>query len=716
MEPRDSLTLHDDGRITGFAYFSVDLQATPVQLESESGDDSGDDGDGDSESGDDSEAEADAITPQSYDPKLNEIDIAWYTGATVKRWSWDDGVYYLTLSMDPSHRQRLERLNNRAPLLNGHRSGTIDDQLGVIKPGSARIEGIRGLARVRMSSAPEDAGRVMKIATGIAPNASVGVEIHESQVTEAKDGQPKHVLATDWEPHEISSVPMGADDNAGTLAGDGRPPKLPTREPQNETGASTMPGTDETKAAVEAAKLRATTIMQLGHKHNVPPEKLQELVASDKSELQVRGEILDLRAAQDEALALSAASDAATGHIEGGQTEHQKRMKTVEEYLLWKCEPPWTDAKGKTHGFALTDGARQWFGYSALEICRADLRARRMQHRGMSRDRLAGHMLRPIAVELGREFQVFGTGVLGGVDAADLPSVMANVANKFLQAAWDREERTYEPWTGRMVLPDFKPALIAKLGSAPAVEDLLPDGTFQRGSVVDAGETIALVTGGKILPLTRRAIVNDDLGSLQRIPTSFGASTSDWRSRAVYSVLTENPDMLSTGQPFLSAAHNNIIAAGAGVTADVATTPAIEATWLLMRRQIDIENEDEDDTRIRVMPRFILHPTGQSVRWDQYYGAYTPNQPDDVVPARFRRFQLIDEILLDDHSPDEWYMIADPGRGQPAVMTATLEGNPPGPFLQWREGFETDGMELKVRDDFQASAAEERSIARNAGA
>ena len=64
-----------------------------------------------------------------------------------------------------------------------------------------------------------------------------------------------------------------------------------------------------------------------------------------------------------------------------------------------------------------------------------------------------------------------------------------------------------------MTLPDFKPALIAKLGSAPAVEDLLPDGTFQRGTVVDAGETIALVTGGKILPLTRRAIINDDLMS-----------------------------------------------------------------------------------------------------------------------------------------------------------------------------------------------------------
>lgn len=152
------------------------------------------------------------LRSSSYSESDNTIDIIWSTGADVLREDWD-GSYVERLSMEPSA-VRLDRLNSGAPFLNTHRSDDLGDVIGSIVPGSARIEDGKGLATVKLSGAACDADTVLKIREGVIKNISVGYWTHHSIRQAGEKGQPDVLFVDDWEPLEISAVPIPADAGA----------------------------------------------------------------------------------------------------------------------------------------------------------------------------------------------------------------------------------------------------------------------------------------------------------------------------------------------------------------------------------------------------------------------------------------------------------------------------------------------------------------------
>jgi hypothetical protein len=104
-------------------------------------------------------------------------------------------------------------MNSGAPLLNTHSDWSLEDVIGSVVPGSARISGGRGLATVKLSSAAGDADTVIKIKTGIVRNISVGYVVHRVEIIE-RDRDVPIWRVVDWEPIEISAVPIPADPGA----------------------------------------------------------------------------------------------------------------------------------------------------------------------------------------------------------------------------------------------------------------------------------------------------------------------------------------------------------------------------------------------------------------------------------------------------------------------------------------------------------------------
>lgn len=78
-------------------------------------------------------------------------------------------------------------------------------------PGTAKIEGGRGVATVLLSKARGVADTVQKILEGVIRNISVGYWLHKVVKTEADDGSVARHDVVDWEPLEISAVPVPAD-------------------------------------------------------------------------------------------------------------------------------------------------------------------------------------------------------------------------------------------------------------------------------------------------------------------------------------------------------------------------------------------------------------------------------------------------------------------------------------------------------------------------
>ena len=211
---------------------------------------------------------------ETFDADANTVEIVWTTGASVRRYDWWDGTEYdEVLSVDPKS-VRLERLNLGAPFLDSHCSYGCDNVIGAVVPGSAKIEDGRGLARIQLSKAPGVADTVQKIREGVIRNVSVGYWIHKVEKTEADDGTVARWDVVDWEPLEISAVPIPADaasqirsEQAGS-EGDG--PKLraclvvtrtpasgPSPKARGESPMATKPAKPKSQRAKSPAELEA---------------------------------------------------------------------------------------------------------------------------------------------------------------------------------------------------------------------------------------------------------------------------------------------------------------------------------------------------------------------------------------------------------------------------------------------------------------------------
>lgn len=157
------------------------------------------------------------VRAASYDEGQNTVDVIWTTGATVRRVSWMDGEFDEELVVD-ARSVRLDRLNSGAPFLDTHSRFALENVLGSVVRGTARLEGGKGYATIKLSTADDARDRVARIIEGTVSNVSVGYRIHAVEKKE-RDGQVTLHRVIDWEPWEISAVPVPADPGSSIRSG-----------------------------------------------------------------------------------------------------------------------------------------------------------------------------------------------------------------------------------------------------------------------------------------------------------------------------------------------------------------------------------------------------------------------------------------------------------------------------------------------------------------
>lgn len=153
------------------------------------------------------------LEPTTFNAELGTVELCFTTGASVRRFDLWQGVEYdEVLDVSPKS-VRMDRLTSgAAPLLNSHESEDLDCVIGSIT--EAWIKDGNGYARARLSSIEEHAGIVANVQAGVIRNVSFGYIVHRFEVSKAKQGGIEIRKAVDWEPYEISLVPIGADPGA----------------------------------------------------------------------------------------------------------------------------------------------------------------------------------------------------------------------------------------------------------------------------------------------------------------------------------------------------------------------------------------------------------------------------------------------------------------------------------------------------------------------
>ena len=583
----------------------------------------------------------------------------------------------------------LSRLNEGAAVILNHGMDAIENSglRSVGRTTMAWLQAGRGYVEVKMSRREGMEGLLQDIKDNLIPGVSVGYRIIEKTLIAQEEGQPAKYRVTKWQPVEITLCDIPADPTVGigkrsieeekTIMTEAVKEKPVDKEIVQEVRSETVSIAPDLKevekrAADEGAKLERARISGIGSA--VRTVGLDEKFANDLIE---RGITLDEARQKifDELAKRQAKSPTIHyGDVTTTVDENETRQEHMIDALLYRADP----SRNK-----MTDGGRRFAGLRLLDFARSSVEARGIKTEGMY----------PMAIAE-RAFMA----------TSDLPLILSNVANKSLRTAYEAAPRTFTTWARRTTAPDFKTINRIFMSDAPKLEKVTENGEFKRGIVTEGQETYQLATVGKVIGLTRQAIVNDDMSAFTRIPAMFATAAANYESDIVYGIMTANAALADGSALFHAANHINLTSTGTVI--DIAS---LGVARKLMRLQ-----KTPQGVVMNLSPRYLIVPAAlETLAWQFTNPPIFPVQSSAANPFLGELVTVV-EGRLDANSATAWYLAADPMQID-TIEYCYLEGNE-GVYIETRQGFDVDGMEIKARLDFAAKAIDYRGLYKNVGA
>lgn len=287
--------------------------------------------------------------------------------------------------------------------------------------------------------------------------------------------------------------------------------------------------------------------------------------------------------------------------------------------------------------------------------------------------------------------------------SSDFSLLLADTVNRTLRANYNMATSAIRRLARETTAADFRTKHRLMLDSSGlTLEKVNEHGEFKSGTMSEGEETYKIDSFGRIFGITRKALVNDDVGAFADISRRLGAAAAAFEAQFLFDLLVSNSGLgpvMKDGQTLFHSTHSNVSGSGA---APSETT--LKAARLAMRRQTGLSGG-----MIVVEPAFVLIPPDLETDTEKLLTAIRAIQVSDVNV--FSKLQLVVEPRFTDAY--RWYVVADPA-AMDGLEFAYLAGAP-GPQTQSRAGFEVDGIEVKVRLDYGAGFVDHRGWYSNAG-
>ena len=330
----------------------------------------------------------------------------------------------------------------------------------------------------------------------------------------------------------------------------------------------------------------------------------------------------------------------------------------------------------------LTEQARSFVPFSLLDCARHLLERRGENVRGMDRTKIVERSL---------------------MAASEFPELLANTANKSLRDMYAVQANSWRAWCRVGTMPDFKVTSRVALSGAPTLEKVPETGAIRRGALTEQAEKYKLETYAKIVPISRQAIINDDLSGFTKVPAQFAVSAATLEEDLVYGILTANAAMADAVTLF-NATHKNA-SVGAGSALAIA---GLNAARALLRNQTGL-----DGKYLNLNVAYILVPAALETTAEQLTLPFGSVTVGNINPFSGRLVH-VPQPRLDVASQIVWYAVIAPQFGD-TIEVSYLEGQN-GPRIESRTGFDVEGVEIKCALDVGAKAIDWRGMVRSAGA
>jgi len=672
-----------------------------------------------------------AITaPATVDRAARTVEVVWSTGARARNFVPALGLITEELEMSPNA-VRMEALRSgRAPVLDTHRRCGARDVLGRVT--AARLERGRGYATLQFSTAADVEPVWQRIADGTLRAVSVGYRVHRYEPRpDAATGETVH-RAVDWEPFEISVVPVPVDRDASVRgeAPQGAPaiaiePALPDEDPPmpettpeapatpaaRDVPAPSAPSTPTQETTVTTSPAPAAPSVPA-----TPPEPTRAAPDLDavRAEAQrtERERIAGIDTAVEAARALLPAeriTPIRTEAISAGWTGDQAR-RALFDALVAQGPRPSIPARPETgpsqdDPAQILDAMAEALAARAMPGYQPQGAGRHAEFMGWRPSDMIGELLRvrgersvPRNPTLLAE-RAFHT-------SSDFPLLLAAAANKMLLAAYQPAQPTYRQIFLRRDFRDFKPHRHLRIGDFPTLLPLAENGEIQVGTMSESQEIVLLQTFARRIRVTRPMLVNDDLGAFTDFAAAIGRRVAEFENATAYQLVNsangDGPTLTTGSAPVFATGAARANKASTGTVLDTSTIGA-GRTAIMKQRTLDgLPISMGQTMRLLVGPNLELAARQATV----------VVQASEIGKANvFAGFvQPVIEPLI---SGNRWYLFSDPVAA-PVYVYGYLNGAE-GPQVTTGPVQGADGVEVSVIFDFGVGAIDWRGAWFNPG-
>ena len=191
------------------------------------------------------------------------------------------------------------------------------------------------------------------------------------------------------------------------------------------------------------------------------------------------------------------------------------------------------------------------------------------------------------------------SAIKAAFSTVSLPGILSNVAQKKLLQAYRAQPIIATSLCTSADLSDFKENQRFRLTDIGDLKPVGADGEIKDGGVSEEKAVNQLDTYAKKFCLTRKMIINDDLGAFLKVPTAMGNRAARLVDQLFFQRLMANPTMVD-GKPLFSTNHKNLL---------TGATSALSADSLKKAIKVFLDQTDADGQPVNVEPSILLVPT-----------------------------------------------------------------------------------------------------------
>jgi HK97 family phage prohead protease len=482
-----------------------------------------------------------------------------------------------------------------------------------------RMEGGQLVASIRLSGAADAAPVVERIREGTLKGVSVGYKV--TRWSEGTDPQTKSRTRTAaaWAIFEVSAVPVPADSGATFR---GQTPMLD--ENQNDS----VQHRAEIRTIARAAGLPA----EWADAQIDADATVTEARAAAFDEIQKRGRTVP------------------TIRVTGSNDDPAQIQTRAADALAFRMA-----------GGELPEASREFVGMSLRDLAAESLTRSGVSTRAMSADEIFHRSL--------------GT--------SDFPLVVSNAMGKVAAQAYQAAESPLKALARQRTLPNFKTSTSIRIGEMGRLTEITEDGEFTHTNRAEAGETMALKTFGRAIHVSRKLLIDDDLGLLGDMTAAMGAAAAQTEAEEMVKLFTGNPN-LSDGTAVFHASRGNTVPGALPVLSEAALTAA--------RKHMRTVKGLDGKTIINAVPKYLVVSPDLETDAEKLLATIYAATTDDVQPIKL---SLVVEPRL---TGDAWYLLADPA-SVPSIQYAYLSAAQ-GVQIQRQEAWDTLGLKYRAFLDF----------------